>query len=218
MSEPTRGGGRGAVGSKLDRRLVRGEASRDRILTTAIEVFGTQGFRGGSLRDIARKVGISEAGLLHHFGSKAGVLTAVLDERDRRDAERRAAEEVDGVEMVDAMRHQVRRNAGTPGLVGLHVVVSAEATENEHPAHEHYRERYRRLRELDRPRFRELVEKGLLRSEVDPDKIGPITSAVMDGLQLQWLLDPDHIDLEDLFEHFLSLLGAPPEERPAPQP
>lgn len=216
MSQPAKGAGRGAVGSSNDRRLVRGEASRDRILTTAIEVFGTQGFRGGSLRDISRKVGISEAGLLHHFGSKAGLLVAVLAERDRRDAERRANEEGDGVGLVDGMRHQVRRNADTPGLVGLHVVVSAEATEPGHPAHELYRERYRGLREQDRTHFRELIEQGLLRSDVDPDKIGPITSAVMDGLQLQWLLDPEHVDLVDLFEHFLSLLDAPAEESTEP--
>jgi len=212
MSEPTTGDGGSAVEGKRDRRLVRGEISREKILATAVEVFGKQGFRGGSLRDIARRVGISEAGLLHHFGSKAGLLTAVLVERDRRDAERRALEERDGVGLVDAMRHQVRRNAGTPGLVSLHVVVSAEATEPDHPAHALYRDRYSRIRAQDRGSFRELVERGLLRAEVDPDKIGPITSAVMDGLQLQWLLDPDAVDLEDLFEHFLLLLGAPPEQ------
>lgn len=197
---------------RRDRRLVRGELSRDRILATAVEVFGKQGFRGGSLREIARRVGISEAGLLHHFGSKAGLLAAVLAERDRIDAERREEEEAVGTGLVDGMRHLVRRNAATPGLVGLHVIVSAEATEAGHPAHERYRNRYRGLREQDRAGFHALVEAGALRPDIDPDKIGAITSAVMDGLQLQWLLDPDRVDLPDLFEHFLSLLGAPSKE------
>lgn len=197
--------------ARRDRRLVRGEISRDKILATAVQVFGTQGFRGGSLREIAQGVGISEAGLLHHFGSKAGLLAAVLAERDRIDADRRAAEEADGTDLVDGMRHLVRRNATTPGLVGLHVIVSAEATEPGHPAHDLYRERYRGLRAQDREGFRELVASGALRPDVDPDKIGPICSAVMDGLQLQWLLDPDNVDLPDLFEHFLSLLTGAPE-------
>ena len=200
---------------RRDRRLVRGEISRDKILATAVEVFGKQGFRGGSLREIAQRVGISEAGLLHHFGSKAGLLAAVLAERDRIDAVRRDDEEARGTSLVDGMRYLVRRNATTPGLVGLHVIVSAEATEPGHPAHERYRERYRSIRAQDRDGFRELVESGVLRSDIDPDKIGMIVSAVMDGLQLQWLLDPEQVDLPDLFEHFLSLLGAPAEHGPA---
>ncbi|WP_420110830.1 TetR/AcrR family transcriptional regulator [Pseudactinotalea sp.] len=200
-----------SVTPRRDRRLVRGELSRDRILATAVTVFGKQGFRGGSLREIARQVGISEAGLLHHFGSKAGLLVAVLAERDRIDAQRRDEEEAKGTDLLDGMRYLVRRNSTTPGLVGLHVVVSAEATEPGHPAHDLYRQRYRGLRDQDRAGFSELVEQGVLRADIDPDKIGAITSAVMDGLQLQWLLDPERVDLPDLFEHFLSLLGAASE-------
>ncbi len=56
-------------------------------------MFGEQGFRGSSLREIAARVGISEAGLLHHFGSKAGFLTATLEERDRRYGVRRGEDE-----------------------------------------------------------------------------------------------------------------------------
>lgn len=200
---------------RRDRRIVRGEISREKILTTAVQVFGTQGFRGGSLREIAQKVGISEAGLLHHFGSKAGLLAAVLAERDRIDAQLRAEEEAEGTGLVDGMRHQVRRNAAAPGLVGLHVIVSAEATEPGHPAHELFRDRYRGLRAQDREGFKELIDNGGIRPEIDPEKIGPIISAVMDGLQLQWLLDPEVVDMPDLFEHFLQLLGTAPEQSPS---
>ena len=68
-------------GKRPDGRLVRGEQRRREILRTAVEVFGEQGFRGSSLREIAARVGISEAGLLHHFGSKAALLTATIEER-----------------------------------------------------------------------------------------------------------------------------------------
>lgn len=205
------------VPSRLDGRKVRGEQRRERILATAIEVFGAQGFRGGSLREISSRVGISEAGLLHHFGSKERLLAATLAERDRRDHARRAAEEAVGVGLVDGLRHQVRRNAGAPGLVGMHVVVSAEATEAGHPAHAAFRDRYRRQREQDGARFAELVGSGELRGDIDPSRIVQLTSAVMDGLQLQWLLDPDEIDMPELFEHFLSLLGAGPERSADPE-
>ncbi|MGO1240602.1 MAG: TetR/AcrR family transcriptional regulator, partial [Cellulosimicrobium funkei] len=110
-------GARGTTAAGLpDRRIVRGEQRRREILRTAVEVFGEQGFRGSSLREIAARVGISEAGLLHHFGSKAGLLTATLEERDRRDRVRRGEDEAAGADLLTTIRDQVRRNAETPGL------------------------------------------------------------------------------------------------------
>jgi len=49
------------------------------ILQAAFEVFSNLGFRGGSLAKIAELVGISEAGILHHFKSKDALLIAVLE-------------------------------------------------------------------------------------------------------------------------------------------
>ncbi len=207
-----------AEGKRPDGRLVRGEQRRREILRTAVEVFGEQGFRGSSLREIAARVGISEAGLLHHFGSKAGLLTATIEERDRRDLERRTQEETEGATLLATIRDQVRRNAETPGLVGLHVVVAAEATDPTHPAHAVVRDRYRALRHQDDTRFHDAIDRGELRPEVDPQAIGQLFSAVMDGLQLQWLLDPENVDMVALFDHFVALLqpeqGAPPAPAP----
>ena len=60
---------------------------REQIVATAIAVFGEYGYAGGSIRTIAERVGVSHATLLQHFGSKEGLLTAVLQEWDRRTVE-----------------------------------------------------------------------------------------------------------------------------------
>ena len=212
-------GARGTTAAGLpDRRIVRGEQRRREILRTAVEVFGEQGFRGSSLREIAARVGISEAGLLHHFGSKAGLLTATLEERDRRDRVRRGEDEAAGADLLTTIRDQVRRNAETPGLVSLHVVVAAEATDATHPAHDVVRDRYRALRHQDDTRFQDGGARGELRPEVDPAAIGQLFSAVMDGLQLQWLLDPDNVDMVALFDQFLALLRPDGTSPAAPEP
>lgn len=194
---------------RADLRRVRGDIRRKRILSTAVEVFGEQGYRGTSLREIARRVGISDAGLLHHFGSKTGLLAATIAERDDRDRERREDSEASGVTFVDTMREQVARNAESPGLVALHVVLSAEATDPQHPAHESFRERYRHLRHQDDSAFARLQEEGRLRDDLDPRRVGQLVTAMMDGLQLQWLLDPQEVDMVGLFEDFLHLLEIP---------
>src|ERR1700710_530277 len=57
------------------------------ILEAGIDVFSAAGFRSGSIREIAERVGMSQAGLLHHFSNKSELLAAVLQLRDDRSAE-----------------------------------------------------------------------------------------------------------------------------------
>ncbi|HCJ49928.1 MAG TPA: TetR family transcriptional regulator [Microbacterium sp.] len=199
---------------RADLRKVRGDKRRSTILATAVEVFGEQGYRGTSLREIARRVGISDAGLLHHFGSKMGLLAATIEARDEMDRQRREESEAAGATFVDTMRDQVARNTRSPGLVALHVVLSAEATDPQHPAHESFRDRYRQIRHQDDESFSRLQADGELRTDLDPERVGQLVTAMMDGLQLQWLLDPDAVDMEGLFEDFLHLLEIPGRRTP----
>jgi len=59
--------------------LHRPRDTRDRLLQVAQTLFAERGFRGASLRDIARRIGIQAPSLLHHFPSKQQLYLAVLD-------------------------------------------------------------------------------------------------------------------------------------------
>lgn len=52
----------------------------ERIVEAAIALFGDHGFRGTTLKDIAAEAGVSQALIVHHFGTKEG-LRATCDER-----------------------------------------------------------------------------------------------------------------------------------------
>ena len=71
-----------------DTRLRRGQAAksagrRQEIVSAALQVFSEAGYHKGSIRDVAQRVGISQAGVLHHYPSKHRLLEAVLDWRDQ---------------------------------------------------------------------------------------------------------------------------------------
>jgi AcrR family transcriptional regulator len=53
---------------------------RQAFITAAAEAITENGAAALSLRDLARRVGVSHAAPVHHFGDKAGLLTAVAVE------------------------------------------------------------------------------------------------------------------------------------------
>src|ERR1700754_572702 len=101
---------------------------RQDIVEAAIEVFSASGFRKGSLRDVADRVGLSQAGLLHHFPSKEHLLQAVLAWRDDETRVRLGDPMPQGLDLLRGMVDLAEYNATTPELIELHVIVSAEGT------------------------------------------------------------------------------------------
>lgn len=51
--------------------------SKERILTTALQLFSEQGFKESSVRAIAKKAGLAYSLIRRHYGSKDGLIKAV---------------------------------------------------------------------------------------------------------------------------------------------
>ena len=193
-------------------RKPRGEYAKSRetrtaILDAALEVFSQSGYRAGSLREVAERVGMSEAGLLHHFRSKSALLLALLDYRDDLSRARVDFDLPDGVESLRSLAELARHNAAQPGIVELYTTVSAEATSPAHPAHDYFVNRYAYVRRSVTGAFERAGAAGRLVDGVDPGRAAVATVALMDGLQVQWLLDPSSTDMaEALHECFRSLI------------
>lgn len=60
-------------------RAARTRATEARILTVALESFGTRGFDSVSLDDLATELGITKQAILYHWPSKRALLDAVID-------------------------------------------------------------------------------------------------------------------------------------------
>jgi TetR/AcrR family transcriptional regulator len=57
--------------------------TRTRILRSAERLFARKGYRGVSLRDLARQCGVRMFTIQHHFGSKLALYREILRARDR---------------------------------------------------------------------------------------------------------------------------------------
>lgn len=174
-----------------------GRLRREQIITAATELFARVGYRHATVLELAQAAGISRTGLLHHFGSKEALLKAVLERRDAEDAARIADALADptGLAGLAALVELARHNAERPHLVALFAVLSAEAAASDHPAHDYFVARYRDTvagiaESLERARTA-----GLLAPDVEPGEQARAIVAVMDGLQVQWLLSPAEVDM-----------------------
>lgn len=182
------------------------EEKRRVILDAALEVFAQHGYRSGSLRDIADRVGMSEAGLLHHFPNKSALLAAVLDRRDQHSFELVPISELSARESLRGLAWLAIYNTTVPGVVELYCTLSAEATSPDHPAHDYFMRRYATLRDYLTSVWSRLKADGDLNAGVDPKKAARNTLALMDGLQVQWLLDRDSVDMaEEIIAFFESM-------------
>jgi AcrR family transcriptional regulator len=180
-----------AAGQEPLRGYAKGRLRREEILDTARALFGEVGYRSASLREIAARCGISHPGLLHHFPTKEALLEAVLQRRDAVSEERFGVVRARGTAALRALVEIVAANAAEPGEVELYCVLSAESTAPDHPAHRYFADRYVTTRANLERSLREAAEDGELRDGVDPTVHAPVVVAVMDGLQVQWLLDRD---------------------------
>jgi AcrR family transcriptional regulator len=177
------------------------EARRAEILSTALEAFSERGFQGSSLREIAAAVGLSQAGVLHHFSSKEALLAAVLAEKDAVQVSH--FENAHGVAVLDALRGVVAENLAQPGLIRLFTTLSAEAIHENHPAHQYFQLRYAGARELISGALAQGKADGDVRQDADVDMAAALLIAIMDGLQMQWLLN-EEFDMLAGFDTFLA--------------
>lgn len=174
---------------------------RTEILKAAVEIFGNKGSTNGTLADVAEQVGLTHAGVLHHFGSKQNLLLEVLAYRDQTDVEDLAEQHIPGG--PELFLHLVRTaftNAQRPGIVQAYTVLSSESVTDDHPGRAYFEERYTTLRREVTAAFQDLcAQEGVSQ----PDTIAAASAsilAVMDGLQLQWLLHPEIVELGEASE------------------
>lgn len=167
----------------------KGEARREEILQAAMGVLAKDGYRNISLRMIGRALEIEPAHILYYFSSREELLQKVIE---RWDADSAAAFQglLDPSTMLDAFVGAIRKNLEIPGIVHLYLTYAAEAVHAEHAAHEFFRARFERTRDMLGEGIRYEQSIGLIPASLKSDLEARKLIALADGLQLQSLVDP----------------------------
>jgi AcrR family transcriptional regulator len=185
---------------------------KEKVIRAAIRFFGQNGYHGARLADIAKTAGVTEPGLLHHYPTKVQLLMDVLAERDRLARERFDPSGRGGPgDLLASLQALVEYNQTVPGLVQLFTVLVAESIDVKHPGHEFFMQRYRNVRQESLAAFRQAQARGEIRADIPAEDLVVLVYALMDGLQIQWLFEPDEIEMARMFEQFTTLVRKPSE-------
>jgi AcrR family transcriptional regulator len=182
---------------------------REQVLDEAIRLIGKRGYFGFSIHELAQQCELTNAGLLHYFGSKDKLLIALLEDRDRRDI----AAVIPGTTSVqqfvehgmsslrtvlNGFHALVMRNSTQPELVRLYTVLQAEALNEKHPAHAYFVAREAATLEMYMKVVAPYVD--------SPQDTARQLCALMYGLEQQWLREGQGFDLVAAWDNAVALL------------
>src|SRR4051812_17211259 len=156
------------------------------------------------MASVAAAADLTQPGLLHHFPSKEALLRELLEQRYHDDGRRLREGLADDLGLVAALERLVEHNRSSEESVRLFAVLVAEALSADHPAHGYFVERYEKIRHWLATTLRE-DEQARRLPDRDADALASLIVAVMNGLQTQWLLDPQ-FDMAPAFRIFTDLL------------
>jgi AcrR family transcriptional regulator len=171
--------------------------TEEAIIQATLTLLAARGVQGTSLDMVAEAVGVAKSSILWHFGSKEDLLLRVA-ERVLEEVARGPVKEILALPTIEARAEATWRFFSEtlkhrPELRRVLLYLIVETAESRPEIQARVRNLYRDIREM--------WEAGLRPVIGDPAKrrrLAVISIAALDGIFLQWLLDPDAIDLEAL--------------------
>ncbi|HVP30653.1 MAG TPA: TetR/AcrR family transcriptional regulator [Myxococcota bacterium] len=176
-----------------------GSQSRERILQAALELIGERGYSATSVDALCKRAGIMKTALYWHFGSKEGLLAALLERvsQDWTDEiERRVGAEGPPLARLDhalaSLRELVEQR---PRHLRLVLSVLLERGESDPQTRDTVRRIYDRLSASIVQTFEDTIGQPL----PDLDLVAHALLSLQQAAALRYLADPERADLERFF-------------------
>jgi AcrR family transcriptional regulator len=186
--------------------------TRRRLLDAAADRFAEEGVEAVSVDAVAEKADRTSGALYAHFGSKAGLLYALLDEWTTATATVAAAE-IELADSVDDQMAAIWRTVAEPAEGAASWVL----LEHElwlyavrHPdVLDRLADRYREIRSQMVGSAREWADDPDAQPVVAPDEVPTLMIALLLGLEMQQRVDPDAVPDDLAVRALRALVGLP---------
>ena len=177
--------------------------TRQELLDAALRVFGQRGYQATRLQDIAEAAGVTRGAIYHHFGSKAELYTALVQEASAQGNEIVGRAISEGGSFIEVIRRlfvyqftaleEERRLRDVLALTRYKTGVSEELAAVEQMR----REQASQTVEMTAGFMRLGIEQGELRPDLDPLTAGRALIAYQDGIAGLWLVDPEAFSIKE---------------------
>jgi TetR/AcrR family acrAB operon transcriptional repressor len=165
--------------------------SRELILTAAAELFAAKGYRQTTFADVAERSGISRGSIPWHFGSKEGLLLAVLERSvDVVHASLDDGPDPGGQAGLDRMTKGLEALFAQPATK-LFVTLLVEALEPDSPI----RDRYVAIHDTLRGLCKRWLDRFAPLAGLSTEALAVAIVGAGIGIHLQWLVAPDRVDV-----------------------
>jgi TetR/AcrR family transcriptional regulator, transcriptional repressor for nem operon len=179
-----------ATGADRPRRLTaRGEATRERIVSTANGLMLAHGVAATTLEDVKTAAGVSKSQLYFHFPDKDSLVDAVVRFRAARVVAREEHQlgRLNSIRGLERWRDAlVHTNASANSAFGCGIgAMASELSDQNEDARQVLQGVFARWEQLLREGLRRMVEGGVLRPEADPERLAiGLLAAVQGGYLL----------------------------------
>lgn len=191
------------------RRRLSPEARRAEIVEVAGAAIAADGYRTLSLRELARRCGMSTPGLTHYFPDLPSLLEAVLAQREDVGLAEIAARQHPDASLLDVLESARVYASARPDEVRGFDALEAEALDPGHPAHAYFAARNERTL-------------ALLRSRIDreyehPEQVAEALGLLLDGLRVRRVRSAGRADDDAGWRAILRLVAGLPRLPDAPR-
>ena len=180
----------------MDRPYARGRDRRELVMTAAAKVFARSGYGATPLSAIAKEAGMTDAGLLHHFGSKESLYLEVLNSRFWNGTQQVLTDpESTLTESIDSFIEFVEHAAQDPDLILFRAVLSGESLFSDNPAKPRLEQSHRHALDVLSAKIRRAQADGDVRPDVDAEAAALELYALNEGYRHLWAANPGTFDL-----------------------
>jgi AcrR family transcriptional regulator len=176
---------------------------RSEILEAATELFAASGYRGTTIAAVARRVGMTDAGVLHHFRTKESLLLGVLQEYGRTVEAQIEHAGARGVDLLHLVRHWGVGMERRPEISALLITLTTEHLTDDSPVRRALQAAYRQGLDRYIAAFATAAARGDLRSDLDPVHEASAMIAHLDGIRLQWFLSDGGFSMADSVRRYV---------------